>query len=171
MEVYRYTGDIKLLKTIGYRFQKLYASNYKTYIKDHMFMFVIEDMILEYSGLDDEFQKTVIDFILKNKDKDENFWLKSGKFGKVASYCITSFGNLIHRDEYTKNRIHYYEEMKDIMNKEKTGLFLNIEERYKEVNKKEFSSTPYYIDDDLIDKVIELDGLHPLEIITVKEEE
>ena len=171
MQLYAYTGELTLLKGIGYRFQKLYAKNHKTYIKDKMFLFVIEGMVLEYSRIDDEIQKITIDFILKNKDENKDFWMSQGKFGSSAKYCVTRFGNLMLRSDYTKNRVTYYDDMNDFIDKESSGKYSkdDIDKIYETIDAKEFSRDPYYIDIKFINLVIELNNLHPLEVITVSE--
>lgn len=74
MKYYCYVGDIKKLIPAGFTFQKLYASNYKAYHKDNIFMFVVSKMILEISNVRSEHQTALIGFILKHKDKPESFW-------------------------------------------------------------------------------------------------
>lgn len=74
LQCYRYLGDIKKLIPAGYRFQKLFARDYKSYCKGPIIMFVISKMELEIDNLPHADQKMTIDFILENKDKPEDFW-------------------------------------------------------------------------------------------------
>ena len=171
MQVYAYTGDVKFLKDIGYKFQKLYAKNHKTYIKDKLFLFVIEGMIIEYSRLDLDIQKVVIDFILKNKDKNEEFWMSQGRFGKYGNYCVSRFGNLMTLSEYTKKRMTYYKDMKIFMENEKSEEYSKdeLDKMFEVIDAKEFSRDPYYIDMKFIKLILELNKMHPLALITINE--
>ena len=100
MKQYAYTGDVKLLKDIGYTFQKLFARNYKSYHKEDIFMFVISKMILEIENLKRIHQVRVIDFILANRDKPKSFWVSDRVYPKMtltdmANYHLTQYGNIV----------------------------------------------------------------------------
>jgi len=113
---YCYTGDVKKLIPNGWRFQKLYASNYKAYHKDSIFMFVISKMAVEISDLKARYQAMLIDFILENKDKDESFWhsVRSGfPFkGVLFDNWVIQNGTLLHHTEATRNKMKWYDEFK-----------------------------------------------------------
>ena len=67
-------GDVKKLIPAGWKFQKLYANNYKSYHKDNIFMFVVSSMAIEITNVRSEHWTTLVGFILDHKDEPESFW-------------------------------------------------------------------------------------------------
>lgn len=74
MKQYHFTGDIKELIPAGYKFQKLFAMDYKSYCKNKIIMFVVSKMVLEIDNIKSADQATVIKFILDNKEQPSEFW-------------------------------------------------------------------------------------------------
>ena len=111
MKAYCFTGDVKTLIPAGWKFQKLYARNYKSYRKCGVFMFVVSKMILEIDWAQGNDQITIIDFILKNKDKSEDFWQSFSdmpifKTTKFANWCIMD-GEIITAKEASSRYVDY----------------------------------------------------------------
>lgn len=75
MKLYCYTGDVKKLVPNGWTFQKLYARNYKTYRKDGIIMYVVSKMCLEFDNIKSFHQPKVVEFILKNLEQPQSFWV------------------------------------------------------------------------------------------------
>lgn len=116
MKAYCYTGDIKALIPAGWKFQKLYASNYKTYQKDDAIMYVVSKMAIEIDWMSPEEQVTVIDFILKNRDKSEDFWqsfsdIPMFKTTKFANWCIME-GEIITDREALDRHFKFIDEFR-----------------------------------------------------------
>lgn len=107
MKQYCYTGDIKKLIPNGWKFQMLYASNYKSYHKNDIFMFVITKMALEISNLNFENQVMLIDFIINNFDKPRDFWITQGVLREVPAYVIQS-NKLITWREAISNKAEWH---------------------------------------------------------------
>jgi len=106
MEFFRYTGDVKKLKSLGYTFQKLYARNYISYHKDEIFMFKTNKMILEIGNLDPQYQSLAIQFILDHKDEPETFWWYKSRIFKNTLMPVWSlidgkiYNKEMKREEY-----------------------------------------------------------------------
>jgi hypothetical protein len=117
MEYYCYIGDIKKLIPAGFTFQKLYASNYKAYHKDNIFMFVVSKMILEISDIKSEYQTTLIKFILDHKDKPESFWHSTRKHSFFKDILFANWviydGKVMAEYDYTENK---YKDLYNIEN-------------------------------------------------------
>lgn len=180
MQFYAYVGDVKKLKTIGYEFQKLYASNYKSYSKNKIIMFVISKMVIEISNQDSEARFKIIDFILKNKKQPKSFWAEDRiidttppiPYPDAPTMVMTGFGNIMPKKEYDISRIAYMKEVKKILvlEEEKSLSDEEIKTLHKDLNKTEFASEAYLFKLDFVNDIIDLDNLHPLEIITRKVE-
>lgn len=169
LKQYAYTGDVKKLKTIGFTFQKLYAYNYKTYMNDHMIMYVVSKMAVELNRVHPEHQATFIAFILENKDKPKEFWVHDHVFGKdneytftdMANFHFTHFGNVVTNNELKKLQHAAWDEIKygdDIPQEEKDAAHARMMER-------EGGRDAYRFDLEVVNEIIALDNLHPLEII------
>ena len=155
MEMYRYTGDIKKLIPSGWKFQKLYANDYKTYTKDDIIMFVVSKMVLEISNIKNRTgeQKALIDFILLNKDQPDSFW--ESPYTSPAMIKLFGHGTRPNFVVHT-GKVRTYEEVMRMK-----------AEFFKEYDKDE--STPYVpdgvlIDLELVKSIIELDNLGGLEL-------
>ena len=110
-KAYSYIGDIKKLIPNGWKFQKLYARNYKAYHKGDIYMFVISNMVLEINWAQGKDQVTIINFILDNKNKPEEFWqslsnIPMFKDTKFANWCIMD-GKIITDKEASKREIDF----------------------------------------------------------------
>ena len=81
---YRYSGDVKKLIPNGWEFHKLYANNYKVYNKENIWMFVISKMRIEIDNIVSN--EIVIDFILENKSKPDNFWTNNNYNTLLGNY-------------------------------------------------------------------------------------
>ena len=100
---YRYSGDIKKLKGIGYKFHKLYGRNYKCYNKKDVWLFVKGGMFLENNQIShpDNWTK-VIAFILKNLDMPDQFWYYNVKLPLFGDSKMSEF-RLIDGIIYSNN--------------------------------------------------------------------
>lgn len=169
IEQYAYTGDVKKLKTIGFTFQKLYAANYKTYMNNYMIMYVISKMVLEIDRVNPKHQAAYVAFILENKDKPKEFWVSDHVFGQnnehtfkdMANFHFTHFGNVVTNKELTKLRHVAWDCIKygdDVPEEEKEANHARMMEC-------EGGRDPYRFDLTIVNEIIALDNLHPLEII------
>jgi len=79
-QYYCYVGDIKKLIFNGWKFQKLYARNYKTYRKNGIIMYVVSKMRLEFDNVSGEYQKDLVAFILEHLNEPESFWIEPSVF-------------------------------------------------------------------------------------------
>jgi hypothetical protein len=104
---YRYTGDIKKLIPNGWKFSLLYAHNYKAYNKGLIWMFVASKMMVEIDNI--YHNKTIIDFILKNKNQEKDFWETIKDYGKIGKLTIPNWV-CISDDEYHDYNIISYDE-------------------------------------------------------------
>lgn len=176
MKRYVFTGDIKKLKDIGYKFQKLYAKNYKTYSKEKIIMYVVDKMAIEINNMD-EHTNVLIKYILDNKNKSKSFWVEDTilntnppmPYNDRPLQVITAFGNIISSSEYLKNHKIYMKDLGKICNKRDAKFFGKISEeeaerQFIELDKGEFSRESFRIKINLVNQIIELDNLHPLEI-------
>ncbi len=177
MKQYVYNGDVKLLKNIDNKFQKLYARNYKSYSKNNIIMYVISKMALEFNNVNYKSQATFIDFILKNQNQPKEFWVKDidyggkhGLFKDFPIWYITKKGNIVHKDRKDDEKMKIYNETSELSKKVKEGL-MTKEERTEIIKgwyeTKEFMNDAYMIDFDDINQIIELNNLHPLELIEI----
>ncbi len=173
---YAFTGDVKDLKTIGYTFQKLYARNYKTYSKDRLIMYVTSKMILELNDVKSKNRTKFIEFILKNKTQPKEFWVQDEDITINPKFpCIyhdapiwyqTQHGNIMKSEAFYDNQ--------HLLNLKKTKLregcqdgSINEEEKKKtldEFREEEFYFDPSYFSIEIINQIIELDNLKPLEL-------
>jgi len=171
MKFYKYTGDIKKLKDIGYNFEKIYARSYKSYTKGKIWMFVSNDMIIEITNLDVEFHKSFIGFILDNKDKAKDFWVEDIEHSKMSfkdipKWIITKNGNTMSKNEWRdKNRIFMKKCVLPLIN-DKEGIY---SEDYKDsmfdsFEDEEYMGDPYTFRMDILSQILELNKLHPLEL-------
>jgi hypothetical protein len=169
-EVYAYSGDVKNLKKIGYQFQKLYASNYKTYHKDDIFMFVVNKMILEIDNTSIAQQVAAIDLILNNLDKEDSFWERDGvcKFTKKPKknpvFLFTRVGNHYDWDNYFTIARENTKELKlTILQKEDSGD--DYSEDVVALKANEFYLEPFKLTLDFVNRIKELNqfGLHKIE--------
>jgi hypothetical protein len=112
MKLYCYDGDVKKLIPAGWKFQKLYASNYKSYSKNNIIMFVVGGMVIEIDNIDHKYQADLIDFILDHKDEDESFWhsKRDNSFFKDTFFAnwVVQNGVVLHHTEATYNKIKWY---------------------------------------------------------------
>jgi hypothetical protein len=90
MKQYCYKGDVKKLIPNGWKFQKLFASNYKSYRKNGIYMFVVSRMCLEINELKYTLQPLAIKFILDNIDKPFDFWESKSR---LAIFGDSTFPN------------------------------------------------------------------------------
>jgi len=178
MKKYAFTGDIKLLKNIGYKFQKLYARNYKTYSNERIIMYVTSKMAVELDDVRANIRTPFIQFILDNKNKPKDFWLHDVTYGApfnetftdMSTWVITPLGNIMTMSDYKVRRkpldviiSSSYDDFRDnkISKSEQDIIISEAESKYSEFS----LSLPIEFYDDIIKDVIELDNLSPLELI------
>lgn len=101
-KLYRYTGDVKLLKPAGYTFHKLYAMNYKAYNLNDVWLFVKGGLVIEIDGLKLEHWNKVIKFILDNKEKPIKFWQDIPETGYFKNTIFPQF-RVIDGEIYSKS--------------------------------------------------------------------
>lgn len=178
MEMFAYSGDVKLLKSFGYKFQKLFASNHKNYSRDSISMYVVCKMAIEIRNLDDEHQKKFVEFVLNNLDKEDSFWWEDRDLGKIMYYnapkwYVTRYGNIVNKDDYMKLKIEFMDVYRDIMQKEKdpnSGLSKEeIEELYKKADKMEGARDGSMFHKETVEQIMELNSIEPLKLITLEE--
>ena len=169
MKRYAYTGDVKLLKTIGFTFHKLYAANYKTYMRDDVAMFVTTNMVLEVSAIRPEHHNAVIEFIIANKHQPREFWVFDRPCGKftftdMSQFHLTQFGNVVNdkemKDLYSASLVHVCTDA------HRDGTITDAE-RDRGIQLKsecEGGQDPFHLTLKFVNLVIELDNLHPLEM-------
>jgi len=112
MNFYCYDGDIKKLIPAGWLFQKLYASNYKSYRKGDIYLFVVTKMAIEISNVKAEYQVALIDFILDHKNEPESFWhsTRENSFFKDSLFAnwILQDGVVISDIEAMKKKAEWF---------------------------------------------------------------
>lgn len=152
MKLYRFTGDVKKLIPLGYKFQKLYASNYRSYTKGKIIMFVTSKMILVIDGVKPEDQSTLIKFILDNASQPDTFWQYQITFELLSSSIFANWrlqdGIVVSKEAATAKKIAYYSRFE-------------LDE-----------NTPYqedglHIDFKLVTTILELNEIYPLQIMEV----
>lgn len=172
MEQYAYTGDVKLLKGIGYTFQKLYARNYKSYHKDDNFMFVASKMVLEIGNVKAKHQVAYIGFILANKDKPKEFWVSDRvyptmTFTDMANYHLTQYGNIV--DDQTMSDLTHASVVIRVQAMKHFDEGSITEGEYKaEFDRAadlEGGRDQHLLGLDRVELILELNSLHPLEKI------
>jgi len=144
MFLYCYTDDVKKLIPSGWKFQKLYASNYKTYKKGEVIMFVRGGMIIEIDNVSHEVQADLIDFILNHKDEPESFWHSTRKHSFFKDSLFANW--VIQNDKIMSDREAMDNKMK----------------WYKEVekgNNPEYLSDGHRITYELVQTILELNNL------------
>jgi len=175
--MYSYTGDVKKLKSLGYEFKKLFASNHKSYSLNNIAMFVISKMGIEISNLDDEYQETFVKFIIDNKDQDSSFWFEDRMVGELRydnapKWYFTGKGNIVSKDDFFSLKRKFMNVIKDINKKtedENCELSSNeVETLFEEAEKMEGASEGYRFKIDLVSQIIALDNLNPLELIDLQ---
>jgi hypothetical protein len=162
---YAFTGDVKKLIPHGFKFQKLYASNYKAYHQDNLFMYVSTKMVLEITNVEHKHQAVLIGFILENKDQPDSFWEQDRSMGKWTmmenQYVMTQFGNVVDnrawRDLFSAS-LDRYIDVKDGTEEER-------HEAIKWKMEQEGGRDPYRLTLERVKQIIELDKVHPLELI------
>lgn len=176
MKYYAYTGDIKELKKLGYEFQKLYARNYKTYSKDNITMYVTSKMILEISYVEAKLRTKYIDFILANKDKPKEFWVRDEDltmnpakpvfFKDAPIWFITNHGSVMRSDDFYDKQVPITQQKHQLISNVRSGVI--SKEQYDIKNDKlkedEFYWDPVTFSLKNVNQIIELDSLHPLEL-------
>ena len=153
MKAYHFTGDIKKLIPNGWTFQKLYANNYKTYNKNDIIMFVISKMLIEITNVEQKYQANIIKFILDNKNKPNSFWQSKSKnnilFGDTLfSNWVLQSGIIMRDIEAIKNKVQWLCEF------QKDNSITYLEDGYK-------------INFNLVQDIIQLDSIKPLELLKV----
>lgn len=119
MKNYCYTGDIKKLIPAGWIFQKLYASNYKTYRKNKFIMYVTTKMCIEIVNIDYDNQVAVIKFILDNIDKPKSFWEAKPSIvhplfkNSTFPNWVIQDGVIYSRKEAVKNKAKWYKKFEE----------------------------------------------------------
>jgi len=171
MKIYCYSGDLKKLKSLGYEFKKLYAKNHKCYTKDRLYMFVIDNMIIEYSSLLDEQQFFAINFILKNKNKKDDFWHNPKE--RLSTFCLTKNGSILTYEDFFDKRIkEFYPKLEELAYKRNSGKYSSVElkKMSEELYSLDISRDAFALSLDFVSLVKELDNLHPLKIIEIEDE-
>ena len=155
---YAYTGDVKLLKTIGCKFQKLFAANYKTYQRDDIFMFVVSGMVLEFHRVQPANQAGLVKFVLDNLDQPETFWYDSGG---VSKWAVTNHGNVYDLHTCFSLEIEIKKELYDKIGDE-------YKDCYEEMREREGGTECTLIDITMVKFIRDLNSLKPLELIESK---
>lgn len=180
MEIYAFGGDVKELKKIGYKFQKAYAKNYKTYCKDDIIMYVVSKMAIEITNLDDELQKTLIGFILENKEKEKSFWVEDRvidlkvplPYKDAPLWAMSKFGKIMSMKDWYEGSIAFMKKWSKTIDELKDPETGEVPEEKKEILREmerdeEFSGECKRFQLELIENIKALDNLHPLELIEV----
>lgn len=177
MKYYAYTGDVKKLKALDYKFQKLYASNYKTYSKDRLIMYVTSKMILELDDVKSKNRTKFIEFILKNKHQPKEFWVRDEDltmnpkhpimYRDAPIWFLTQWGNIMTSDDFYDNRAPLWAKQSKLREDEEAGIISNedVKNAYAKFREDEefyFDASEFSLD--LVKQIIELDNLHPLEL-------
>jgi len=104
--MYRFTGKNSELKKIGYSILRKDGLSYSRKWEDAPFrheahMFLRGGMIIRFSSINSKFLTKVIDFILENKDKGEEFWGTSDerKAYVESKYIMTKEGTILKRED------------------------------------------------------------------------
>jgi len=110
MGYYHYIGDTESLINNGWKYQKLYAGEYESYMKGDVIMFISNDMVIEIDDIHPEIQPDVIEFILDNRHQPEYFWqstLKNNSIFKDTKFAcwLVQNGKIVTRPEAMKNKI------------------------------------------------------------------
>jgi hypothetical protein len=133
---YKYTGDPKMLKHIGFKFHKLYANNYKAYNLKNIWLFVKGGYVIEIDNINHEHWYTVIKFILDNKNKPVSFWSRSCKSKLFQGSTMPEHriidGIIYNYDEKIEKNRKIYEELKknpdsDIILELKDGVAIDFD--------------------------------------------
>jgi hypothetical protein len=144
VKFYCYDGDIKKLIPAGWKFQKLYAGNYKSYHKSDIYLFVVSKMAIEIQNVDARHQVTLIDFIIEHRDEPESFWhtTRDNSFFKDSLFAnwLLFEGKVISEREYFDMKIKWHNE-------------------YEKDNSIPYMSETYRIEYDLVKTILELDEL------------
>ena len=161
--MYRFTGKNSELKKIGYSIFRKDGLSYSRKWEDAPFrheahMFLRGGMMIRFSSINSKFLTKVIDFILENKDKGEEFWGTSDErkaYGE-SKYIMTKEGEILKR-----------EDLFELGEKEILSLYPDIsEETLKDFAKMagdnmiDIRFLPH-----LIKNIVELDNISPLEKI------
>jgi len=172
---YCFTGKVGELKNIGYKFEKLYAANHKSYIKENIFMFVVSKMSIEIKNFEFDFQVELISFILKNKNKNKSFWVENRvintnppmPYQDAPIWVMTRYGNIINHKEYTKGRADYMQKFKKILDLGNSLTEKEMSEKLDKLDETEFAREGFMIKYTLVKQILELNELHPLEKINI----
>lgn len=174
MKRYAYTSDVKKLRNAGYIYQK---SCGRSYCKDSITMYSRSKMMIEISHLSPELRTPYIEFILTNKDKPEHFWVRDEDltmnpakpitFNNAPIWFLTAHGRVMNCEAFydmqmpiTNLKIQTSSDCRNgIISKEEYDLKLE------ELRKNEFYWDPVVFSLDNVKLIIELDNLHPLELI------
>lgn len=154
MKMYAYTGERPLLKKLGYqlyRHEGLSYSKPNYYHSGAIYMRANHNMILMFGKLDYDKTFEVVDFIIKNKNKPKSFWYD--KEAKKYNYVVTQNGDFIKKD--------------DLKEKVYQELLLEVPEDAARKMSDSFygQEISVHLSTEFIKNVIELDNLHPLEVV------
>lgn len=90
-KVYKFNGDVKILKSLGYTFKKLFAKNHKVYMLNRLSMYVKGGMVLELDNINHVDWYTIIKFILDNKDQDTSMWSRRGGNNRMGFFNTSNY--------------------------------------------------------------------------------
>jgi len=111
MKFYYYTGEVKALTKLGYSFYKLYARNHKLYEKGKVQLWAIEKYRIELKDIPLEFTTKLITFILKNKDRGQEFWETPvfirtlNGYSNNPNFILTKNGRLMTYESFRKKHL------------------------------------------------------------------
>jgi len=151
---YAFTGDRTALIDLGYilhRHNGLSYSRPDYYRSEAFYMVARNKMILQCGQIRYQHTFSVVDFIIKNKNKNEEFWIDNNTMKPI--YALTNDGNIVTRDLLIDK------------------LFNELIETLPEDIAKKFSISFYSRDicipfsNELIKNVLELNDIKPLEIV------
>lgn len=163
IQQYAYTGDVKLLKTIGCKFQKLFADNYKAYHRDGSFMFVTTDMVLELDRIEAEHQATAVKFVLDNLDQPEEFWIDERG---CTQWAITNHGNVHDFSTCCRLSFDAKKPLYDLI--EQKASDEELQECADSIREKEGGRDAINFTMHVVNFIRDLNSLKPLEIIESK---
>ncbi len=106
----KFKGDFKKLKGMGFTFHKLFASNYKVYEKDKVWIWVAHGGYVEISdfySLSGYIAKAVFDGTYPVYEKDIDYgdklaWMNIKKGDRKPCMINRKTGEIIERREFTK---------------------------------------------------------------------
>ncbi len=178
MSKFAFTGDVKDLKKIGYKFEKTHSSNHKSYCKDRIIMYVVNKMVLDLDDVKFAFRNDFIQFVIDNKDKPKDFWLEDIHYDApfnetledMAVWVMSDKGNVMYKDEYYHKREFFEEERRALRvkltnNEISEEVFNNSLKQLKIKYSEFYPSIPTSFEKEIIEQIIELDNLHPLELV------